>query len=784
MIMCKIHQNMKNGILFILLILVLCLDKANAQDKKAELPESIQKLMEEADAESTPVDQKFQDYIKLAKQLLNKDRNLSKEYSNKALELAINRDKPIWKAMSYNNQAVAMMYEGKFAECDSVLNLTSKTLETFDGDDTLVRAQMCINRGNMLLYTGQLDSSLVYFDKAIHLCEPAGYKEDQAKALTNKASVYLYKAQYQTSLINYFSALKVCESINDSNSMVMALGNISNIYQLTEQYRKAIDYGIKAARIGNSIGNKYAESAALMTVGGSYERMDILDSAMLYGLKAEKIKNELGDPVGIAIASYNLGAVLIKQGKYAQAEERIEKALATFEQLKSAEGIAFCKASLGRVYTNTGRQAQGVKLLEEAISIAKSNNLISALKDIYFEGALAYQDVGQFKLALENTLLHIELSDSLRLASNLQALDELQTIYQTEKQQNQIETLEKDQKLKSLELDKNKAELEQERLESERQKQQNFLLYGGLAIALIFGGFIFNRFRVTKKQRDIIEKQKSVVESQKTLVEEQKAKVDAAYEQLEEKNTEILDSINYAKRIQSAILPPNKLVKEYLKDSFVLYKPKDIVAGDFYWMEPHENGVLFAAADCTGHGVPGAMVSVVCNNGLNRSVREHGLKDPGQILDKTREIVISEFEKSEEEVKDGMDIALCSLEGNMLKYAGAHNPLWIIRSGAEDVEEIKANKQPIGKYDEPTPYETHTIELNTGDTFYTFSDGYADQFGGEKGKKLKAKNFKNLLLSIQKETMERQRELIDEAFETWKGDFEQLDDVCVIGVRV
>ncbi|MCB0408993.1 MAG: SpoIIE family protein phosphatase, partial [Flavobacteriales bacterium] len=155
-----------------------------------------------------------------------------------------------------------------------------------------------------------------------------------------------------------------------------------------------------------------------------------------------------------------------------------------------------------------------------------------------------------------------------------------------------------------------------------------------------------------------------------------------------------------------------------------------------------------------------------------------------KILDKTREIVIQEFEKSEEEVKDGMDIALCSLKGNTLHYAGANNPLWIIRKGAEEIEEIKADKQPIGKYAEPTPYTTHKIELQKGDTIYIFSDGYADQFGGEKGKKFKAANFKKLLLSIQNETIDQQREIINQAFEEWKGDLEQLDDVCVIGVRI
>ena len=251
---------------------------------------------------------------------------------------------------------------------------------------------------------------------------------------------------------------------------------------------------------------------------------------------------------------------------------------------------------------------------------------------------------------------------------------------------------------------------------------------------------------------------------------------------LEEKNKEITDSINYAKRIQSAILPPDKLAKECLPDSFVLYKPKDIVAGDFYWLEQLGNGVLFAAADCTGHGVPGAMVSVVCNNALNRCVREYGLTITGEILDKTRDIVIQEFEKAEEEVKDGMDIAMCYLEGNSLSYSGANNPLWIARNG--EILETKATKQPIGKYGEPKPFQTNQIDLQKGDVIYIFTDGYVDQFGGEKGKKFKAKAFRELLLSLQEKTMREQQKLIDDAFEIWRGEEEQVDDVCVIGVRI
>lgn len=208
-------------------------------------------------------------------------------------------------------------------------------------------------------------------------------------------------------------------------------------------------------------------------------------------------------------------------------------------------------------------------------------------------------------------------------------------------------------------------------------------------------------------------------------------------------------------------------------------------------MEPLEslNGAndtttLFAAADCTGHGVPGAMVSVICNNGLNRSVRQKGQVEPGKILDETRAIVLSEFEKSEEDVKDGMDIALCSLTGRTLKFAGANNPLWIIRKGSTKLEVIKGNKQPIGKFDNAVPFTTHSVELEEGDTFYVFSDGFADQFGGEQNQKFKSINFKKLLLSIQDQNMDEQRITLDKAFTDWQGDMDQVDDVCVIGVRV
>jgi len=268
-------------------------------------------------------------------------------------------------------------------------------------------------------------------------------------------------------------------------------------------------------------------------------------------------------------------------------------------------------------------------------------------------------------------------------------------------------------------------------------------------------------------------------ERQKKLFMEQKLLI-------EESHREIKDSISYAKRIQSAILPPSRIVKENLKDSFILYKPKDIVAGDFYWMEISDDLILIAACDCTGHGVPGALVSVICNNALNRSVREYNLKDPGKILDKTREIVISEFEKSDDEVKDGMDVSIAalSISTGTLSWAGANNPLWILKKNAAEMEELKPNKQPIGKFADQKPFTTHSIKLNKSDSVYIFTDGYQDQFGGEKGKKFKASSLKSLLVSMRDDSMEDQKTKIDNAFENWRGKLEQIDDVCVIGFRI
>lgn len=273
--------------------------------------------------------------------------------------------------------------------------------------------------------------------------------------------------------------------------------------------------------------------------------------------------------------------------------------------------------------------------------------------------------------------------------------------------------------------------------------------------------------------------------------------------EIESTHKEIQDSINYAERLQKAILPAVSEIKQYLPESFVYFKPKDVVSGDFYWFEHHKGYDYIAAADCTGHGVPGALVSVVCNNALHRSLYEFSKISLENVLNNTRDIIIETFSKSEVGIKDGMDISMCRInqEENEFQFVGANNPLWIVRKTVDlsDKErdtrstvmgeefsliEIKGDKQPVGMHEQMQPFCCKTIKYNKGDIIYMFSDGYADQFGGPKGKKLMYKPFKKTLLKNSQLPMEEQKDKLNKIFISWKDTVEQVDDVVIIGVKL
>lgn len=578
----------------------------------------------------------------------------------------------------------------------------------------------------------------------------------------------------QKRIEHVIKGIKLSEKLKDSVSLAGLNYSLGAFYFWKQNPDLATKYMKQAMISYPEKGNPLKKATYTMAYGVVLQNTDP-QGAVKYHEEALAIKRKANAWKHIPISLNNLAELKVDLGDTLKGIELLKESihLSNRHGIKDAE--VYAEFILGEIYNDQKKYSKALPLISKSVHWWEENNSQKDLPRAYKELTRSFTGVGDHRASAKVWKKYVDLSEKLFEKDRLNAIQELETKYETEKKEIALEEEKKEKDLAQKETELIKA-----------NQKTRLILFSIIGVLLIGGGvYVYTLYRKQKKDKNTIEEQKV---------------------QLEVRNKEVEDSIKYAKRIQNAILPRDSKMQSMFPEHFVLYKPKDIIAGDFYWVHENEKEekILLAAADCTGHGVPGAMVSVVCNNGLNRSVREFELSNPADILNKTRELVIEEFEKSKDDVKDGMDIALISIEkpimlnrqeqkksgiipegsGSILSYAGAHNPLWLIRSGQNQIEEVKADKQPIGRYHDSKPFTSHEVNVNKGDTIYVFSDGYADQFGGEKGKKLKAANLKKLLIEISAEPLQKQKELLEDAFKTWKGDLEQLDDVCLIGVRV
>ena len=645
------------------------------------------------------------------------------------------------------------------------------------------------------------DTAIVIAKEQLLLSQKTKQKAYEAKAYNAIGRAYMNKGDYPTALDNHFKALELREALHDKKGMSGSYNNLGVVYDCQSNYPKALEYYLKALKIRLELKDMQGLGASYNNVGVVYENLSNFPKALEYHLKALKIKQDQGDEQGVSNAYNNISIVYKDEHNLKKALEFALKALAISEKLDDKKGIGVNSINIGNMYANQHDFTNALKHLTHAIDVLKEINDQNSLANAYSYIASIHNDMHNYSEALKFGKLSLkeataigaigiqqlafqqlsiasaglnnyreaythhlkfkQLTDSIFNADNSKQLGDLKTNFEVEK--------------KSTEL-KLKAEAEQEKLKivayEEKKKQQIIIaaITGTLLIVIGFSIVLYKRFRVTNKQKKIIELKEQETQQQKHIIEE--------------KQKEIIDSIAYAKRLQEAILPPQAFVSKHCPENFILYKPKDLVAGDFYWMEVMDEMIFVAAADSTGHGVPGAMVSVVCSNALNRAVKEFALRKTGEILDKCRQLVFETFEKSSTEVKDGMDISLLCIHPSTksISWSGANNPLWYIQQGELSV--IKADKQPIGKTDTPLPFTTHEISYSEGTIFYLFTDGYADQFGGEKGKKFKYKPFQELLIANYTHPLNEQCNRINKEFDQWKGKLEQVDDVCVMGIKI
>jgi serine phosphatase RsbU (regulator of sigma subunit) len=470
-----------------------------------------------------------------------------------------------------------------------------------------------------------------------------------------------------------------------------------------------------------------------------------------YYLKGLAIVEKKNDKKALAIILGNMGDAYAELKNYPKSIESYERSIALFEELKSKEGLALRLASLAKVYYSTGKKHEAYESLQKAYALARETHYSLALKESLEGLSDYYEKEKDFKNAFITFKNLRSFTDSLYNSEKATEVTKLQ--YQFDAAQAA--------KIKKL---------EEEKLEAERrakEEQQKIILYSistGFILVLALAFFIFRGYRQKQKANLIISAQKKI---------------------LEEKNKDITDSINYARRIQEAILPDKEIKYRIFPDAFVLFQPRDVVSGDFYWFSEKNGKRIIAAADCTGHGVPGAFMSMIGNSFLNEIVNERGITRPSEILNELRHLVIKSLKQKEESgsPRDGMDISLLCFSENHVEWAGANNPLWIVHNG--NLTAFAPDKQPIGlHHGENLPFTNHKISPEKGSSLYIFSDGYADQFGGAKGKKFREKQLKELLLSIQMKSMQEQEEVLLSTFQNWKGELEQIDDVLVIGVRI
>jgi serine phosphatase RsbU (regulator of sigma subunit) len=611
-------------------------------------------------------------------------------------------------------------------------------------------------KGNAHYVQGNYTKSLEYFNSSLALLEQQNETKSNhyTSVINNIGNVHFAQGNYVKAIDCFSIAVKNNEAQGNKHGMASALNNIGVIHKNQNELEKALEYYNKAFLIFEELKSIIGMANALSNIGVILQNQQNFEESIEYHNRALKLRMESGDRSGEAGNLCNLGDIYIQLKEFELAQKHLESGLEIYRATNDKSGESQAYILLSQLQLKIGNNSKAVEYGSIAVKTGQETGTVKVVRDAAEVLSKAYKNLNDTKSALEMYELFVIMRDSLLNVENQKAVIrfEFKSGYEKQAAADSV-AFAKESEIKQIEIAKQQAEIR-------ARKNQQYGLFGGLILALVFAGFLFNRFKVTSRQKQIIEDQKTQVET---------------------KSNEVTRSIEYASRLQKAILPPISLVNKYLPNSFVFYKPRDIVAGDIYWAQKTGNTVFFAVADCTGHGVPAAMVSVVCCNALNNVVGD-GFNDPGQILTKTRELVLETFMQSEQQVYEGMDISLGALSGNLLSWAGANNPLWLFRN--DELIELKPDRQPVGKSDDPAPFTTHQIELQQDDMIYVFTDGFQDQFGGPNGKKYKSVNFKKLLVVASHMSAQEQCSFLEKTFNDWKGDHQQLDDVCIMGVRV
>ena len=662
------------------------------------------------------------------------DEILANKYVNQAIDFSSKTNLTKGYALALYNKGV---FEGEHGNFDSSDKYIKKSLIQYQKINNQAGIAACKMAFGFNMYDkSNFTQALVYFIEAAKLKELINDLKGQSAANIWIGNIYNTGLNMPKLALPYYEkALKIQESVNDENGMAFTYNNLCNVYYFLQKYPESLQNHFKSVELKEKLGNKKGLSSSYDNIGNVYFDLLEFTKAEDYYTKALTIREEFGDKKGMNTSYVNIGNLYFKQKKYKEAIDIHSKALDSAKEINNKEAMK------------------------------EASNSLSA----------SYEAIGDFKKAFEYSKYSSLIKDSIINSTFTEQISEMQTKYDVEKKDLQLQAQEK---------------------QMEKDKAQRYLIISALMFFVLLFSIAIWAFIQKRKNGRLLEIKNDQIETRNALLQNANQEISHQKEQLSEKQKEIVDSINYAKKIQTALLASEEMLLENLVNHFILFKPKDIVSGDFTWATfvPSPSGRVgeglfyIACCDSTGHGVPGAFMSLLNMGFLSEAIKERNILKPGEIFNYVRDRLIETIGKDEQQ--DGFDgIIICidmsmpvRAESRTITYAAANNSPLIIRN--KEQIQLSCNKMPVGKGIKTDSFETFTLHYQKNDSLYLFTDGYPDQFGGPKGKKFKYKPLEELLLKNEPLSLEVQKEKLNTTFEDWKGNLEQVDDVCIIGIKL
>jgi tetratricopeptide (TPR) repeat protein len=713
-------------------------------------------------------------------------------YYRKSYDLAVRNGDSIQIAQA--NLAIGNVYRLQGLNDTAVIYLT-KALQLYESANDQKNIAFCLSTiGDTYLFEGDFTKALEYHTKALEMSKQSGDLHRQAFCYSSIGNNYHMRGDFKSSIIYHTKSIEAARKVNEENIIAGSMGTIADAHANLFNYPKAIETYLQALDLAEKKKDKHNTAFIYAGMSDIYQRQNDLDKAEQYQKMSIALSKEIGDFSRSCDGELTMASILIAKGDTVEARTITEDALKVAsdnnypfhlawgyrirgkleelsgnlqgavqyyrqslkinEELGDQKETADTKNHLANVLFLLGDTDEAIVLAENALQLARtiqSPGLAHEAARILSE---AYERKGDFKIAFGYSKLVRQLSDSLNNAENTKRQTEifLQHRFDKEKEEARIERAKSDAMQ-----------------EARYQQQQLILTVAVVGLILLIGlvFLIFRGYRQKQKANEIISEQKKMVE---------------------EVHREITDSINYAKNIQEAMLPAHEHIRSIFHEHFIFFRPRDIVSGDFYWVGQQGAGKYFAVADCTGHGVPGGFMSMLGITLLTEILEVRGILSPEKMLDEMRKQVVQSLNKErkagENFKRDGMDIALCCIdtEKNKLWFSGANNSIYVIRRN--EIIELDADKQPVGAYENEKPFSLKSFDVEPGDLIVAYSDGFPDQFGGPKGKKLMYSRFRNIITETAALDNALRQNFLAEKFDQWKSSHAQIDDVCIMGIRI